>query len=117
MSIFGGKGQHKLERKYSSDGILFSSTGQEKILFPLGKNSPEVLSKLMPNGSAWAVLEELWEEELLVESDLDLLRLLLEFFGIVSLAEKFGVLLHKAQIFEIVTRSKKGLRRSPLFVS
>ena len=64
MKFFKGKNRTQLKKSYSPEGIRFSFKGDAPPVFPLNKNAPEILSKLLPEGDLWATLDNLWSEDL-----------------------------------------------------
>ena len=66
MKFFTGRNKARLEKVYSPEGIRYNFKGDAPPVFPLNKNAPEVLSKLLPEGDLWAALDNLWSEDLVV---------------------------------------------------
>jgi len=64
MKFFKGKYVSGLQKTYAPEGIRFRFKGNTPPVFPLNKNAPEVLAKLLPEGDLWAALDNLWSDDL-----------------------------------------------------
>ncbi len=64
----GKSSARALHPTFLEEGIRITRDGGAPVRFPLGANDPKLLSELMRDGSAWAALEELWEEGLLAST-------------------------------------------------
>lgn len=65
MKLFSKKTKKYLNKKYVSDGVLFSFQHDKVVEFPLSKNNSETFSLLISQGEMWSALEDLWNESLL----------------------------------------------------
>ena len=57
-----------IKKTYTETGVNFIWNDSAKISIPLSGNPPNILSKIAGESTAWSALEELWEEELLIET-------------------------------------------------
>lgn len=64
MKFLKGQKKTQLQKSYSPEGIRFNLKVDQPPAFPLNKNTPEILSKLLPEGELWAALDNLWSEDL-----------------------------------------------------
>jgi len=57
-----------IQKTYTENGVIFARNDSTKVSIPLSENSPHILSQISIESTAWSALEELWEEELLIQT-------------------------------------------------
>ena len=97
MTFFKNKKKkgRNLRRTYTQEGIFYRFTAKNPPLFPLSKNDSETLSKLLPEGGAWAELERLWGDGFLEKQSEDTWLVPYDIYGNYDLEED-------SELFEIL---------------
>ncbi|MBW1833418.1 MAG: DEAD/DEAH box helicase [Deltaproteobacteria bacterium] len=57
-----------IQKAYTENGVNFIWNDSTKVSIPLSENSPDILSQISTESTALFALEELWEEELLIQT-------------------------------------------------